>query len=130
MADDVIKMLKDVSGAAIAGVAGVAGGAADFASSAAHQAKDAYERTGLKSGVETVSKATKDLLDGTGVSGMARQVSTRTGDTLDTLSGTKLLALVEERLAIQSKYNDILATKLEEALGRIQRLESLSPTKP
>lgn len=44
-------------------------------------------------------------------------------DHLDTLSGAKILQLVEERLEVQAKYNDILATKLDEALQRLAALE-------
>jgi len=41
----------------------------------------------------------------------------------DILSGKQLLSLVEERLEAQSRYNDILATKLDEALERLSTVE-------
>jgi hypothetical protein len=120
MPDDLLKRLKDMSEAAVSEIADVTVGIAD---SAAAIAKDKYERSGLKSTLATASKTTKEFLDSTGVTDAAGRAAEVTGDHLDTLSGAKLLALVEERLAIQSKYNDILATKLEEALDRIKRLE-------
>ena len=43
---------------------------------------------------------------------------------LDKLSGKKILELVEKRLSLQDQYNDILATKLDEALTRLSILES------
>ena len=43
---------------------------------------------------------------------------------IDELSGEKMFKEVEERLNQQDKYNDILATKLHEALQRIQDLEA------
>ena len=33
------------------------------------------------------------------------------------------LRLIEERLTLQMRYNDVLATKLDEALSRIKALE-------
>lgn len=112
MADDFIKRLREASEVA-----------ADLANSAAGFAKEAYEHTGVKSKLESVSKVAKDLFESSGVTDAATHFSGAAGDTLDTLSGAKILALVEERLEIQSKYNDILATKLEEALSRIKLLE-------
>lgn len=120
MADDLLKRLKDLSDAAVSEIGGVA---VNIADSATTITKDTYERSGLKSSVEAAARTTKEFLDSTGVSGAAGRAAEITGDHLDTLSGAKLLALVEERLAIQSKYNDILATKLEEALDRIKTLE-------
>ena len=45
------------------------------------------------------------------------------GDGFDVVSGKKIMALLEERLELPAQYNDVLATKLEEALGRIATLE-------
>ena len=42
---------------------------------------------------------------------------------MDVISGKKLLELVEQRLELQAQYNDVLATKLDEALQRIAALE-------
>lgn len=43
---------------------------------------------------------------------------------LDILSGKEVLAVVQARLDLQAKYNDVLATKLDEALNRIEALEA------
>ena len=49
----------------------------------------------------------------------------KVNSSLDTVSGAKLLAEVREMVSLQEKYNDVLATKLEEALQRIQVLEAI-----
>ena len=43
---------------------------------------------------------------------------------LDQVTGKRLLELLEEKLQIQDAYNDILATRLAEALERIAMLEA------
>jgi len=43
---------------------------------------------------------------------------------LDSISGKAMYELVRERLELQDRYNDLLATKLQEALDRIERLEA------
>jgi len=45
-------------------------------------------------------------------------------DTIDTVSGAKMLEEVRGRLDKQNLYNNILATKLAEALKRISELEN------
>jgi len=45
------------------------------------------------------------------------------GEGLDTVSGKAMYDLVKERLDLQDRYNDLLATKLQEALDRIDELE-------
>ena len=44
-------------------------------------------------------------------------------DRLDQVTGKQLVELLEERLRIQDEYNDVLATRLAEALERIASLE-------
>jgi len=44
-------------------------------------------------------------------------------DKMDTISGVKILEEVRKRLSVQDEYNDILATRLAEALERIATLE-------
>ena len=121
MRNDWKKRAKDATHAAVAKIADQA---SEAGASAGQVAKGAYERSGLKSKVGAVSQGTKALLENSGVAETAAHFSRVAGEQFDTLSGAKLLQLLEERLAIQSKYNDILATKLQEALGRIQRLEA------
>src|SRR5687768_12196347 len=80
----------------------------------------AYRVTGAKDAVD----GARDLADRTGMTSAARTVAGATGDALDTVTGKRILALVEERLDLQARYNDVLASKLEEALHRIRALEA------
>ena len=50
-------------------------------------------------------------------------VMKQTGQGLDTISGKAMYELVRYRLDLQDRYNDLLATKLQEALDRIDQLE-------
>lgn len=45
------------------------------------------------------------------------------GEGLDLISGQRMFDLVQERMAVQDQYNDVLASKLHEALQRIECLE-------
>jgi hypothetical protein len=105
--------------------------AVELARKAAREAQDAtevaiktYHESGLKDTVEETAAWTKEQLDKTGVTEVASRVADTVGEELDTISGQKILDLVEERLALQARYNDILASKLEEALQRIAVLEA------
>ena len=117
MPDDLVKRLKDTT------LTDIAHRASEIFDSTVTVVKEKYESSGLQSTVDSASQTTKGFLDSTGISDTAGRVAEVTGDQLDILSGAKVLELVEERLAIQSQYNNILATKLEEALDRIKKLE-------
>lgn len=56
---------------------------------------------------------------------VVKDASRRVGDSFDVLTGVKLLEVVQEMLQAQEEYNDILATKLDEALTRIALLEAI-----
>lgn len=86
-----------------------------------------YQDSPAKKGVDAVAEKVDEVLDKTGVKNAAVKASEVVGEHLDTITGHKILVLVEERLSLQAKYNDILATKLDEALGRIEELESKLP---
>ncbi len=85
--------------------------------------KGQYEGSAAKTRVDEASAQVKQFLDEKGISQKAAQVGSTVTDHFDTISGQKLLALVQGRLEIQMQYNNILATKLEEALSRISALE-------
>jgi len=85
--------------------------------------KEDYEKSSLKKKVEEASKKAKQVLDETGVTDAATTAYEATQEHLDAVSGAKILRLVEERLEIQARSNDILATMLDEALKRIEDLE-------
>lgn len=68
----------------------------------------------LLAGTRRVKDAAGELYDG----------ATKAGNKLvDNISGAEAQALVGELLAQQRRYNDILATRLAEALDRIEHLE-------
>ena len=89
----------------------------------AEQLKETYGESDFKKNLDDAVVRSKDYLDEKGVIEKAAKAYDATQDHLDTVAGTKLLRLVEERLELQAKYNDILATKLQEALNRIEALE-------
>ena len=88
----------------------------------------AYGVSGLQAAVEGVGRATNKLDEQTGIVTKTREVvggaADVMGDALDKVSGNGLLNRVEACLATQAKYNDLLATKLDEALQRIAALEA------
>lgn len=53
-----------------------------------------------------------------------KDTASKVSNSVDVVSGAKLLAEVREMITLQEKYNDTLATKLEEALQRIAVLEA------
>jgi hypothetical protein len=97
--------------------------ASDSVGEAVKDAKEKYELSPLKTKMDHAAEHTQKVLDKTGIPEFAGRVSQAAGEQLDTISGTKILALVEERLQLQDRYNDILAAKLQEALDRIDQLE-------
>lgn len=50
-------------------------------------------------------------------------VMKQAGQGLDTISGKAMYELVRDRLDLQDRYNDLLSTKLQEAMDRIDELE-------
>lgn len=61
----------------------------------------------------------------TGAKQQVDAVITKSGEKLDVISGKAMYDLVQERLALQDRYNDLLAMKLHEALERISELEEM-----
>ena len=82
-----------------------------------------YEKSELKGKIDKASQETKQFLDERGITEQAIKAYGATQEHLDKVSGAKILAIVEGRLALQEKYNNLLATKLHEALQRIESLE-------
>jgi DNA-binding transcriptional ArsR family regulator len=48
---------------------------------------------------------------------------TKSGEKLDVVTGLAIYELLQERISLQDRYNDLLAAKLSEALERISELE-------
>ena len=102
----------------------------ETASGLKDKALDEYEKSGAKDEVDKKLGETKKYMDEKGITSKleegidrAKEVGEVAGEHLDKLSGKEILELVEQRLAVQTEYNDVLATKLEEALSRIAELE-------
>ena len=75
-------------------------------------------------------RKTKDLATHTqktyvesGAKGKVDALQSQISGKLDEISGQAMYQLVQERLAEQDRFNDLLATKLHEALERISELE-------
>jgi hypothetical protein len=106
--------------------------AAEMGSQALGAAKEAatlaYEVSGLHVAVEGVGFVASKLDERTGIVTKTREAvggaADVMGDTLDKVSGHALLSRVEDCLATQATYNNLLATKLDEALQRIAALEA------
>jgi hypothetical protein len=94
------------------------------------KAVEGYDKSGAKDEIEKRLKDAKEFMDESGISDKAeislkkvQVLSELASDNFDKVSGKKILELVESRLLLQTQYNDILATKLDEALNRIEVLE-------
>lgn len=97
----------------------------------ANSLKNDIKSSGVLEKFESAAARTKEYLDEKGVTQKLQEASSTVGSHLDTLSGQKILELVQGRLELQARYNDVLATKLDEALKRIHALESdLESKKP
>jgi hypothetical protein len=125
MANDAIGKVKgwlrdvaDVTGDAVTGAGNVSW-------SLAESIRDKANETGVTEKVGDSIEWTKEQLDRAGITAVTQAVAEKTTDTLDTVTGQKIFHLMEERNGLQDKYNDILATKLEEALDRITALEKV-----
>ena len=90
---------------------------------AAGAVKADFEASSLKQNLDRAMQTAKQALDDSGATAVTSKVYEVTQDHLDAVTGAKILRLVEERLEIQARYNDILATKLHEALQRLEVLE-------
>jgi hypothetical protein len=58
-----------------------------------------------------------------GAKGKVDAVQSQFSGKFDEISGQAMYQLVQERLAEQERFNDLIATKLHEALERISELE-------
>ena len=72
---------------------------------------------------KTVADKFSSTYEETGVKRLINTASGFTEEKFDVVSGQAMYELVQERLVLQDRYNDILATKLHEALEKIKELE-------
>ena len=98
-----VKELKDVAKNKVNKVAVSDGKVVTKARNLATGAQRKYKESGAKGKVDAAQK----------------QISGK----LDEISGQAIYQLVQERLAEQERFNDLIATKLHEALERISELE-------
>jgi hypothetical protein len=130
MADDIKDRLKDWTQGTVDAAGRATQKAAEVATDAVTVICDKYQESGVGDKIQDLGSWTKEQLDRSGVTAAAKTVTEQTSDVLDTVSGQKILEHMEERNVRQDKYNDILATKLEEALHRIEVLEKSLPKVP
>lgn len=77
----------------------------------------------LKEHAKKISEEVSTRFVESGAQRHIHTIKTKSGETLDVISGQAMYELVQERLSLQDRYNDLLATKLQEALERISELE-------
>jgi hypothetical protein len=114
--------LSDVSAhaskVAALGTTGAAKGA-QIGKQAIESSKQAYAGSKLESAVNYLDGELEQR-------GAKKAIKDTTGAVvgkLDQVTGKRLVELLEEKLRVQDEYNDILATRLAEALERIEKLE-------
>ncbi len=72
---------------------------------------------------QTAMKTTKQFCDEKGITETTVKVGNKINDGKRTFTGEKALEELTQIINMQNCYNDLLATKLEEALKRIEILE-------
>ncbi len=90
---------------------------------AAEKVKSATEAVMNHPKTQAAMKNTQQYCDEKGITEKAIKVGNKVNDGKKTFTGEKALEDVNTFLNLQNCYNDLLATKLEEALKRIEVLE-------
>ncbi|MCY4524404.1 MAG: hypothetical protein OXB84_06670, partial [Halobacteriovoraceae bacterium] len=87
------------------------------------------EESGKLEELKKHSKNVQEFMDKQGITetlesgtSKVKEVSNIAEKHLDQLSGKKIMETVEKRLQLQTEYNDLLASKLDEALEKIKKL--------
>lgn len=115
--------IGDIGGAFTEKVADLASSGAAFvtdtASAAVEVSTDAYAGSRLEAAVNYVG----DGLEERGVFSAIAAATEAVGDKVGQVTGKRLVEMLEEKLRLQDQYNDLLATRLAEALERITKLE-------
>ena len=94
--------------------------ASDAAGAAIEAGKGVYTRSGLDAAVDYIG----DGLEQKGVFDAIESATDAVGDRLGQVTGRRLVEMLEEKLRLQDQYNDVLATRVAEALERIAQLEA------
>jgi hypothetical protein len=114
------KHASKVASLSTAVAAKVAGAASDATLGAVETGKQAYSGSKLESTVNFIDGE----LDQRGAKKAIQETTQAVVGKLDQVTGKRLVELLEEKLKLQDVYNDILATRLAEALDRIAKLEA------
>jgi hypothetical protein len=80
---------------------------------------NAFSGVGLTSAIEYLD----DAIDQQAIKSAIVDAAEAVGDKLDQVTGKQLVEMLEAKLRRQDEYNDILATRLAEALQRIATIE-------
>ena len=91
----------------------------DTAKHVAEASVNAFSGIGLASAIEYLD----DAIDQQAIKSAIVDAAEGVGDRLDQVTGKQLLEMLEAKLRRQDEYNDILATRLAEALQRIAAIE-------
>jgi hypothetical protein len=91
----------------------------DAATRIAQASANAISGVGLTSAIEYLD----DAIDEQAIKAAIVEAAEAVGDKVDQVTGKQLVEMLEEKLRRQDEYNDILATRLAEALQRIAALE-------
>ncbi len=97
--------------------------ATDSAGSLAASAGRKYEESGVKERIDSAANTVKQQYEDSGLKDRAESVSNTVSGQFDIVSGQAMFQAVQDHLAKQEQYNDVLANKLFEALERIKQLE-------
>ena len=89
----------------------------------ANSSQSCYEKSGAKKQIDDLSEKAHKHYSESGLKDHVDSVSGNISNQFDVVSGKAMYDAVLERLALQEEYNDILASKLFEALEKIQELE-------
>lgn len=96
------------------------GAVADATRGVVETGKSAYARSTLAAAIDRLD----EQLDKTGAKKLIADSAGAAVEKLDQVTGKRLVELLEEKLRAQDLYNNVLATRLAEALERIARLEA------
>jgi hypothetical protein len=96
------------------------GAAGEATKTAVESGKQAYAGSMLESAIDYIDGE----LDQRGAKQVIKETAGAVIGKFDQVTGKRLVELLEDKLRIQDAYNDILASRLAEALERIAKLEA------
>ena len=116
--------LSDAASAISEAGSAAAAKAMDFGANAAKEIAEKTTAVLSATGVSSAVEYLDDTLEERGIKDAFSDAAEAVGDKLDQVTGKQLVELLEAKLRRQDEYNDILATRLSEALQRIAALET------